>query len=60
MNLFLVNLSVADFTTAGLGSPISFAAAVLGGWPFGKTGCVIYAFGMALGGNKITLKYKLI
>jgi len=51
MNLFLVNLSIADFTMAGLGAPASLIAAALGVWPFGSTGCIVYAFGMSLAGN---------
>ncbi|ODM99015.1 Pinopsin [Orchesella cincta] len=50
MNMFLVNLSTADFITAFFGSPFPFLASIYGYWPFGETMCIIYAFGMSVGG----------
>lgn len=51
MNMFLVNLSIADFLTSAFGSPFPLIASITHRWPFGETMCTVYAFGMSVGGN---------
>jgi hypothetical protein len=53
INMLLLNLALADFFMASFGSPLPLIAAYQRGWPFGRTMCTIYGFGMALGGKFI-------
>jgi len=51
MNILLVNVAFGDFIVAAFGTPLTFLASVLHGWPFGDVMCTVYAFGMAIVGT---------
>ncbi|XP_022096856.1 rhodopsin-like [Acanthaster planci] len=44
VNIFLLNICVADIIVAVLGTPLSLASSVAGHWLFGSAGCSWYGF----------------
>ena len=44
VNVFLLNICLADMTVAVLGTPLCLASNVAGGWLFSAAGCTWYGF----------------